>query len=44
MGYQIRIKKRAIKALTKINEPYFTQIKQAIYNLQENPKPRATKN
>jgi len=40
MGYQIRIKKRAIKTLAKINEPYFTQIKQAIYNLQENPRPQ----
>ncbi len=40
MGYQIRIKKRVIKTLAKINEPYFTQIKQAIYNLQYNPRPR----
>ena len=43
MAYQIRIKKRAIKALAKINEPYFTQIKQAIYNLQENPRPQGYK-
>ncbi len=43
MAYQIRIKKRAIKTLAKINEPYFTQIKQAIYNLQDNPRPRGYK-
>ena len=43
MAYQIRINKRAIKALTKINEPYFTPIKQAIYNLQDNPRPQGYK-
>ena len=43
MTYQIRIKKRAIKALTKINEPYYTHIKQAIYSLQDNPRPQGYK-
>ena len=43
MAYQIRIKKRAIKALTKINEPYYTRIKQAIYDLQDDPRPQGYK-
>ena len=36
MAYQVTLRKRAIKALEKINEPYY---KQAIYNLAENPCP-----
>ncbi|MFN4285226.1 MAG: type II toxin-antitoxin system RelE family toxin [Lacibacter sp.] len=39
MAYQIFLKKRAIKALEKINEPYYSQIKQAIYKLAHTPRP-----
>ncbi len=43
MAYQVTIKKRAVKALTKINEPYYSNIKQAIYNLQDDPRPQGYK-
>ncbi len=43
MVYNITITKRAIKALEKINEPYFSKIKQAIYNLANNPRPAGSK-
>jgi len=39
MVYTVTLKKRAMKALEKINEPYYTHIKQGIYNLAENPLP-----
>jgi len=39
MSYNITLKKRAIKALEKINEPYYSAIKEAIYNLAQNPRP-----
>lgn len=39
MAYQIAIKKSAIKSLAKIPEPYFSSLKEAIYNLAENPRP-----
>lgn len=39
MGYSVTIKKRASKALEKINEPYYTSIKAAIYSLADNPRP-----
>ena len=31
MVYNVTLKKRAIKALEKINEPYYSNIKEAIY-------------
>lgn len=37
--YQIAIKKRALKALEDIQEPYFTSIKTAIYALAIDPRP-----
>jgi len=37
--YKITIKKVAIKALEKINEPFYSNIKTAIYNLADNPRP-----
>ena len=43
MAYRLTIKKRAIKALSKIKEPYYTKIKQAIYSLGENPRPTGCK-
>jgi mRNA interferase RelE/StbE len=39
MAYNVTLKKRAIKALEKINEPYYTSIKEAIYSLADNPRP-----
>lgn len=43
MPYQITIKKSAIKALEKINEPFYTHIKEAIYQLADNPRPQGCK-
>jgi len=43
MTYQVALRKRAIKALEKINEPYYTAIKQAIYSLASNPRPQGCK-
>lgn len=40
MAYQVTLKKRAIKALQNINEPYYTNIKKAIYGLADNPRPK----
>lgn len=39
MTYTIALKKRAIRALELINEPYYTKIKEAIYGLAYNPRP-----
>jgi len=43
MSYSLNFSKRAIKELTKINEPYYTNIKLAILNLTENPRPNGCK-
>lgn len=43
MAYKITIKKVAIKALEKINEPYYANIKAAIYSLADNPRPLGCK-
>ncbi len=43
MIYQVTLKKQAIKALEKINEPYYSNIKEAIYNLADNPRPAGCK-
>lgn len=37
--YELQYKKKAIKALAKINEPYYTAIIQAIDELAEDPRP-----
>lgn len=39
MTYSVALKKRAIRALELINEPYYTKIKEAIYGLANNPRP-----
>lgn len=39
MAYNITISKLAVKALEKIDEPYYSNIKDAIYNLANNPRP-----
>ena len=43
MTYNITLKKRAIKALEGINEPYYSNIKEAIYALADNPRPQGYK-
>lgn len=43
MVYQITLRKEAVKTLEKINEPYYTAIKRAIYSLSHNPRPQGCK-
>ena len=43
MAYQVRVQKRAIKALQRINEPYYSIVKKAISNLASNPRPNVYK-
>ena len=43
MAYSLNFSKRAFKELEKINEPYYTAIKQAIHNLADNPRPHGYK-
>lgn len=38
MKYEVRLKKRAIKALENMSEPYYSKIKTAIYLLAENSR------
>ena len=39
MTYEVRISRKLLKILEKINEPDYTKIKEAIYGLAENPRP-----
>lgn len=39
MPYTLNFSKQALKKLDKINEPYYSNIKQAIANLTNNPRP-----
>jgi mRNA interferase RelE/StbE len=39
MAYKVTLKKRVLKALEKIDEPYYSKIKEAIYSLADNPRP-----
>lgn len=43
MLYQLTISPKAVKVLEKINEPYYSNIKAAIYSLAENPQPSGYK-
>lgn len=43
MAFHIAIRTRTIKALLKIDEPYYSNIKEAIYNLADNPRPEGYK-
>jgi len=43
MAYQVTLRKRAVKAMEKISEPYYTALKQAIYSLANNPRPQGYK-
>jgi mRNA interferase RelE/StbE len=40
MPYQIRINKKIIKVLEKMNEPDYSKVKEAIYALAEDPRPQ----
>jgi mRNA interferase RelE/StbE len=43
MPYSLNFSKIAFKELAKINEPYYSNIKLAIANLTENPRPQGYK-
>ncbi|TRX35916.1 type II toxin-antitoxin system RelE family toxin [Flavobacterium restrictum] len=40
MVYTIEFRTKVLKALIKINEPYYSAIKKQIYSLAENPRPQ----
>jgi len=41
--YQVTLKSRALKALEKISEPYYSAVKKAVYSLAKNPRPQGCK-
>lgn len=41
--YELQFKKKAIKTLAKINNPYYSTIIQAIDKLAKNPRPQGYK-
>lgn len=43
MAYSLHFSKQAFKELEKINEPFYSAIKQAILNLAQNPRPQGYK-
>ena len=43
MAYSLDFSKQALKELAKINEPFYFNIKQAIFHLTENPRPQGYK-
>ncbi len=43
MQYQVTIKPKAVKSLKKINDPYYSNIKTAIVDLGNNPRPEGYK-
>lgn len=43
MPYSLDFSKQALKELEKINEPFYSNIKQAIFKLIENPRPQGYK-
>lgn len=43
MAYSVTLKKEAIKALQKINEPFYSTIKKTVYSLANNPRPQGYK-
>lgn len=43
MTYSLNFTKKAFKELEKINEPYYSAIRQAIQNLATNPRPNGYK-
>ena len=43
MTYSLNFSKQAFKELEKINDPFYSNIKKAIFNLTENPRPNGYK-
>lgn len=43
MKYRVTLRKHCVKFLERLSEPYYSQIKDAIYALAENPKPAGYK-
>jgi mRNA interferase RelE/StbE len=43
MAYSVNFNKQSLKQLAKINEPYYSNIKAAIYGLADNPRPHGSK-
>lgn len=43
MLYQVSINRRAFKTLEQISEPYYSNIKAAIYSLANDPRPNGYK-
>ncbi|MES2379003.1 MAG: hypothetical protein V4553_20590 [Bacteroidota bacterium] len=43
MAYSLSFSKQALKELEKINEPFYSNIKQSIINLTNNPRPQGCK-
>jgi len=41
--HKLRLEKTVVKAMEKINEPYYSKIKTAILNLAKNPRPAGYK-
>jgi mRNA interferase RelE/StbE len=42
MTYSVSLRRDAIKSLEEINEPYYSKIKIALYDLTINPRPRGS--
>jgi mRNA interferase RelE/StbE len=43
MAYSIELRSKVLKALIKINEPYYSTLKKQIYDLADNPRPQGYK-
>jgi len=43
MAYFVNFSKQSLKALEKINEPHYANIKATIYGLADNPRPPGCK-
>ncbi|MDB5142318.1 MAG: addiction module toxin, RelE/StbE family [Mucilaginibacter sp.] len=43
MVYSLNFSKQALKELGEIHEPFYSNIKQAIFDLAENPRPHGYK-
>jgi len=43
VAYSVDFSKQALKELSKINEPFYSNIKRAVFHLAENPRPQGYK-
>jgi mRNA interferase RelE/StbE len=43
MAYHVNFTKTAFKELERIQEPYFSALKKAVYNLADTPRPHGCK-